>query len=138
LARWPRHRIGLWIPPWCGIRRVSVAGAWGAASTGKPRRSVLGSSETALHGRQRIALEASRVQIEWLGRDSTPFTGRLDCQARVESALAFPVNAALATRHLVRAEDLGLPPGQESPGCSRASWKPRQFHERGRDLCLEK
>jgi len=52
----------------------------------KPRFIVLGSTDTDLHGRKLLELDASRFQLEFLFRDSPQFTGRLDCQARAESA----------------------------------------------------
>jgi hypothetical protein len=64
--------------------------------------------------------------------------GLLDCQARAESALDFHFNASLATLNLVRAEDLCMQQGQESPVFSMASWKQRQFNERLLDLFMEK
>ena len=59
--------------------------------------------------------------IEFLFRDSKQFTGLLDCQARASSALDFHFNASLATLNLVRAEDLGMPQGQEPHVFSMAS-----------------
>jgi hypothetical protein len=47
-------------------------------------------------------------------------------------------NASLATLNLVRAEDLCMQQGPESPVFSMASWKPRQFHERLLDVLMEK
>jgi len=52
----------------------------------KRRFIVLGATDPALNGRQLVELYASRVQIEFLFRDSKQFTGLLDCQARAESA----------------------------------------------------
>jgi hypothetical protein len=72
----------------------------------KPRCIVLGSTDPELNGHQLIDLDALRFQIEFLCRDSQQFTGRLDCQARAESALDVHVNASLATLNWVRAEDL--------------------------------
>ena len=48
-------------------------------------------------------------------RDSTQFTGLLDCQARAASALDCHFNASLATLNLVRAADLGMQQGEERP-----------------------
>jgi hypothetical protein len=102
-----------------------------------PRFIVLGSTDTELPGRKLIELYAVRFPSACLCRDRQPFTGRLECQARAESALEVHGNASLATLHLVRAEDLGMPPGQESPVCSRASWKPRQCNARWLDVLME-
>jgi hypothetical protein len=52
----------------------------------KPRFIVLGSTDPELHGHKLLDLYAARFQIEFLFRDSTQFTGLLDCQARAESA----------------------------------------------------
>jgi hypothetical protein len=71
-------------------------------------------------------------------RDSKQFTGLLDCQARAASALDFHFNASLATLNLVRAEDLGIPQGQEPHVFSMASWKQCQFNERLLDVFMEK
>jgi hypothetical protein len=103
----------------------------------KPRVIVLGSTDPELNGHKRIALYASRFQIEFLCRDSKQFTGLLDGQARAESALDCHFNASLATLNLVRAEDLCLRQGQEPPVFSMASWKPCQFNERLLDLLME-
>jgi hypothetical protein len=48
-----------------------------------------------------------------------------------------PCNASLATRNLVRAEDVGLPQGQEPHVCSLASWQQCQVNERLLDVLLE-
>jgi hypothetical protein len=76
--------------------------------------------------------------IEFLFRDSKQFTGLLDCQARVASALDFHFNASLATLNLVRAEDLCMQQGQEPHVFSMVSWKPCQFNERLLDVCMKK
>jgi len=47
-------------------------------------------------------------------------------------------NAALATLNLVRAEDLGMPQGQEPHVFSMASWKQCHFNERLLDVFMEK
>jgi hypothetical protein len=77
----------------------------------KPRYIVLASTALALDGRKLVDLYGARFQIEFLFRDSQQFTGLNDCQARAEAALDFHVNAALATRNVVRAEDLNAPSG---------------------------
>src|SRR5713101_5450318 len=79
----------------------------------KPRFIVRASPDPNLHGHKLLDLYAARFHIELLFRDSTQFTGLLDCQARAASAVDFHCNAALATLHLVRAEDLGIQEGQE-------------------------
>src|SRR5262245_47943258 len=103
----------------------------------KPRFIVLGSTDPELNGHQLIDLSASRFQSAFLFRDSKQFTGLLDCQARAEAALDCHCNASLATLNLVRAEDLGMRPGQERQVFSRARWKPRQFNARLLDLFRE-
>ena len=103
-----------------------------------PRFVVLGSTDPTLHGHKLIDLYAARFQIEFLFRDSKQFTGLLDCQARAASALDFHCNASLATLNLVRAEDLGMPQGQEPHVFSLASWKQCHFNERLLDVCMEK
>jgi len=100
-----------------------------------PRFVVLGSTDPTLHGHKLIDLYAARFQIEFLFRDSKQFTGLLDCQARAASALDFHCNASLATLNLVRAEDLGMPQGQEPHVFSLASWKQCHFNERLLDVC---
>jgi hypothetical protein len=119
-------------------RRLRMVVLLNRKDPAKPRFSVLGSTDTDLHGRKRIELYASRFQIEFLFRDSKQFTGLLDCQARAESALDVHFNAALATLNLVRAEDLGMQQGQEAQVFSMASWKQCQFNERLLDLLMEK
>lgn len=104
----------------------------------KPRYSVLASTDLALDGRKLVELYGARFQIEFLFRDSTPFTGLSDCQARAEAALDFPFNAALATLNLVRAEDLNAQSGDGLQVFSMASWKQRQFNERLLDFFIEK
>ena len=104
----------------------------------KPRFIVLGSTDPALNGHKLIDLYAARFQIELLFRDSKQFTGLLDCQARAASALDFHFNASLATLNLVRAEDLGMPQGQEPHVFSMASWKQCHFNERLLDIFIEK
>jgi hypothetical protein len=104
----------------------------------KLRFIVLGSTDPELNGHKLLDLYASRFQIEFLFRDSKQFTGLLDCQARAESALDFHFNASLATLNRVRAEDLCMQQGQESPVFSMASWKQCQFNERLLDLFMEK
>src|SRR5215813_4461459 len=103
----------------------------------KPRFIVLGSTDPELHGRKLVELYAARFQIEFLFRDSKQFTGLLDCQARAASALDFHFNASLATLNLVRAEDVGMPQGQEPHVFSMASWKQCQCNERLLDVFME-
>ena len=76
-------------------------------------------------------------QSEFPCRDSTQFTGLLDCQARTESALDFHCNVSLATLNLVRAEDVGMQQGQEPHVFSMASWKQWQCNERLLDVFME-
>jgi len=104
----------------------------------KPRFIVLGSTDPTLNGHKLIDLYAARFQIEFLFRDSKQFTGLLDCQARVASALDFHFNASLATLNLVRAADLSMPQGQEPHVFSMASWKQCHFNERLLDVFIEK
>jgi hypothetical protein len=52
----------------------------------KPRFIVLASPDPNLNGHKLLDLYAARFQIELLFRDSTQFTGLLDCQARAASA----------------------------------------------------
>jgi hypothetical protein len=104
----------------------------------KPRFIVLGSTDPELNAHKLIDLYAARFQIEFLFRDSTQFTGLLDCQARAEAALDFHCNASLATRNLVRAADVGMQQGQEPHVFSMASWKPCQCNERLLEVCMEK
>jgi hypothetical protein len=119
-------------------RRLRMVVLLNRKDPAKPRFIVLGSTDTDLHGRKLIELYVSRFQIEFLFRDSKQFTGLIDCQARAESALDVHFNASLATLNLARAEDLGMPQGQEAQVFSMASWKPCQFNERWLDLFMEK
>jgi hypothetical protein len=118
-------------------RRLRLVVLLNRKDPAKPRFIVLGSTDPELHGHKLIALYAARFQIEFLFRDSKPFTGLLDCQARAAAALDFHFNASLATLNLVRAEDLGKQQGQEPHVFSMASWKQGQFNERLLDLCME-
>ena len=104
----------------------------------KPRFIILGSTDPDLNGCKLVELYAARFQIEFLFRDSKQFTGLLDCQARAASVLDFHFNASLATLNLVRAEDLGMPQGQEPHVFSMASWKQCHFNERLLDVFMEK
>ena len=61
----------------------------------------------------------------------------LDCQARVDAALDFHFNVALATLNLVRAADSSMQQGQEPNVFSMASWKQCQFNERLLYLFME-
>ena len=119
-------------------RRVRLVVLLNRKDPAKPRFIVLGSTDPDLNGHRLIDLYAARFQIEFLFRDSKQFTGLLDCQARAASALDFHVNASLATLNLVRAEDLGMPQGQEPHVFSMASWKQCQFNERLLDVFMEK
>jgi hypothetical protein len=119
-------------------RRLRIVVLLNQKDPAKPRFIVLGSTDPELNGRKLIDLYAARFQIEFLFRDSKQFTGLLDCQARAASALDFHFNASLATLNLVRAEDLGIPQGQEPHVFSMASWKQCQFNERLLDVFMEK
>jgi hypothetical protein len=119
-------------------RRLRLVVLLNRKDPAKLRFIVLGSTDPELNGHKLLDLYASRFQIEFLFRDSKQFTGLLDCQARAESALDFHFNASLATLNLVRAEDLCMQQGQESPVFSMASWKQCQFNERLLDLFMEK
>jgi hypothetical protein len=118
-------------------RRLRLVVLLNRKDPAKPRFIVLGSTDPERHGHKLIDLYAARFQIEFLFRDSKQFTGLLDCQARAAAALDFHFNAALATLHLVRAEDLGRQQGQEPHVFSMASWKQCQFNERLLDLFME-
>jgi DDE superfamily endonuclease len=119
-------------------RRLRLVVLLNRKDPAKPRFIVLGSTDPDLNGHRLIDLYAARFQIEFLFRDSKQFTGLLDCQARAASALDFHFNASLATLNLVRAEDLGMPQGQEPHVFSMASWKQCQFNERLLDVFMEK
>jgi DDE superfamily endonuclease len=119
-------------------RRLRLVVLLNRKDPAKPRFIVLGSTDPTLNGHKLIDLYAARFQIEFLFRDSKQFTGLLDCQARAASALDFHFNAALATLNLVRAEDLGMPQGQEPHVFSMASWKQCHFNERLLDVFMEK
>src|SRR5499427_9491786 len=119
-------------------RRLRLVVLLNRKDPAKPRLVVLGSTDPTLHGHKLIDLYAARFQIEFLFRDSKQFTGLLDCQARAASALDFHCNASLATLNLVRAEDVGMPQGQEPHVFSMASWKQWHFNERLLDVFMEK
>jgi hypothetical protein len=119
-------------------RRLRLVVLLNRKDPAKPRFIVLGSTDPHLYGRKLVELYAARFQIAFLFRDSTQFTGLLDCQARAASALAFHCNASLATRNLVRAEDLCMQQGQEPHVFSMASWKQCQCTERLLDVFIEK
>jgi hypothetical protein len=119
-------------------RRLRIVVLLNQKDPAKPRCVVLGSTDPALNGHKLLDLYAARFQIEFLFRDSTQFTGLLDCQARAESALDFHFNASLATLNLVRAEEWRVEPGQAPHVFSMASWKQCQFNERLLDLFIEK
>jgi len=119
-------------------RRLRLVVLLNRKAPAKPRCIVLGSTDPDLNGHKLVELYAARFQIEFLFRDSKQFTGLLDWQARAESALDFHFNASLATRHLVRAEDLGIPQGQEPHVFSMASWKQCHFNEHLLEVFMEK
>ena len=119
-------------------RRLRLVVLLNRKDPAKPRFIVLGSTDPHLSGRKLVELYAARFQIEFLFRDSTQFTGLLDCQARAASALDVHFNASLATRNLVRAEDVCMQQGQEPHVFSMASWKQCQFNERLLDVFIEK
>jgi hypothetical protein len=118
-------------------RRLRLVVLLNRKDPAKPRFIVLGSTDPELNGHKLLDLYTARFQIEFLFRDSKQFTGLLDCQARVASALDFHCNAALATLNLVRAADLGRQQGQAPQVFSMASWKQCQFNERLLDLFME-
>jgi DDE superfamily endonuclease len=118
-------------------RRLRLVVLLNRKDPAKPRFIVLGSTDPELNGHKLLDLYTARFQIEFLFRDSKQFTGLLDCQARVASALDFHFNASLATLNLVRAADLGMQQGQAPPVFSVASWKQCQFNERLLDLFIE-
>lgn len=103
----------------------------------KPRYIVLASTDCDLAGSQLVDYYVARFQIEFLFRDSKQFTGLADCQARVETALDFHFNAALATLNLVRAETLLGSPGRAPQVFSMASWKQYHFNARLLDLFID-
>jgi hypothetical protein len=96
----------------------------------KPRFLVLAATDLALHGRKVVEFYGARFQLEFLFRDSQPFPGLSDCQARAEAALDFHCNAALATLNRARAEARLVSPDPSSQVFSLASWKQRHFNER--------
>jgi DDE superfamily endonuclease len=104
----------------------------------KQRYIVLASTDLALEGHKLVTLYGARFQIEFLLRDSKPFTGLSDCQARAEAALDFHFNAALATLNLARAEAWQTHPATALQAFSMASWKQRRFNERLLDVFIEK
>jgi hypothetical protein len=96
----------------------------------QPHDIVLASTDLTLEGRRLVELYIARFQIEFLFRDSKPFTGLTDCQSRAAPVLDFHCNAALATLNLVRAEALRAQPELKPQVFSLASWKHRHFKER--------
>jgi hypothetical protein len=118
-------------------RRVRLVVRLNRKAPAKPRCIVLGSTDPELNGHKLVDLYAARFQIEFLFRDSTQFTGLLDCQARAASALDFHFNASLATLNLVRAEDVCMQPGQEPHVFSMASWKQCPCNERWLDVFMK-
>src|SRR5262249_53794662 len=119
-------------------RRLPLVVLLNRQDPAKPRCIVLGSTDPTLHGQKLIDRYAARFQSAFLCRDSKQCTGLLDCQARAASALDFHCNASLATLNLVRAEDLGMPQGQEPHVFSMASWKQCHCNERLLDVFIEK
>jgi hypothetical protein len=119
-------------------RRLRLVVLLNRKDPAKPRFIGLGSTDPTLNGPKLLDLYAARFQIEFRFRDRKQFTGLLDCQARAASALDFHFNAALATLNLVRAEDLGMPQGQEPHVFALASWKQCHFNERLLDVFMEK
>ena len=69
-------------------RRLRLVVLLNRKDPAKPRFIVLGSTDPELNGHTLLDLYTARFQIEFLFRDSKQFTGLLDCQARVASALA--------------------------------------------------
>jgi len=67
-------------------RRLRIVVLFHRKNPAKLRFIVRGATDPELNGRQLVALYASRVQLEFLFRDSQQCTGLLDCQARAESA----------------------------------------------------
>jgi Transposase DDE domain len=119
-------------------RRLRLVVLLNRKDPAKPRFIVLGSTAPELNAHKLIDLYVARFQIELLFRDSTQFTGLLDCQARAEAAVDFHFNASLATLNLVRAADLCRQQGQAPHVFSMASWKQCQFNERLLALFMEK
>jgi hypothetical protein len=119
-------------------RRLRLVVLLNRTDPAQPRFIVLGSTDPELNGLRLIELYAARFQIEFLFRDSTQFTGLLDCQARAASAVDFHCNASLATLNLVRAEALRMQQDQEPHVFSMASWKQCQCNERWLDVFMEK
>ena len=111
-------------------RRLRLVGLRNRQAPAKPRVIVLGSTAPELKGHTRRDRYAARCQSELLFRDRKQCTGLLDGQARAAAAFACHFTASLATRNLVRAEDLRLQQGQAPHVCSMASWKPYQCNER--------
>ena len=102
------------------------------------RYILLASTDLQLDGHKLVELYSARFQIEFLFRDSKPFTGLSDCQGRDQAVLDFHFNASLATLNLVRAEELIARSDSSPQVFSMASWKQRQFNERLLDLFIEK
>jgi len=96
----------------------------------KPRCIVLGSTDPDLHGHPLRDLDAARFQSALLFRDRKQCPGLLAGQARAATAFDVHCTASLATLTRVRAEDVGLPQGQEPHVFSLASWQPGQCNER--------
>jgi hypothetical protein len=67
-------------------RRLRLVVLLNRQDPAKPRFIVLGSTDPELNGHKLIDLYVARFQIEFLFRDSTQFTGLLDCQARAAAA----------------------------------------------------
>jgi hypothetical protein len=118
-------------------RKLRVVVLLNRKAPATPRDLVLASTELALDGHKRLELYGARFQLECLCRDSTQVPGLTDGQARAEAPRSCHFNAALATRNLVRAEDLNAQAGAEPRVFSMASGKPCPFNERLLDLFIE-
>jgi hypothetical protein len=73
-----------------------------------------------------------------LCRDRKQCTGLSDCQARAEAGRDFHCNAALATRHLARADAWQTQPATALQAVAMASGNQRRCNERLRDVFIEK
>jgi hypothetical protein len=67
-------------------RRVRLVVLLNRQDPAKPRFIGLGSTDPELNGHKLLDLYGARFQIAFLFRDSTQFTGLLDCQARAAAA----------------------------------------------------
>jgi hypothetical protein len=118
-------------------RRGRLVGRRHRHAPAPPRVLVLGAPEPARQGRPRGALYAARLQSACLCRASQQCPGLLDGQARAAAAVAWQGTAALAPRHLGRAEAWRRPQDQEPHVVSRARWQQGQGHERVLDGWME-